>query len=200
MADEIESDKPDPLNAKEKRFVLEYLKDLNQTQAAMRAGYTKNLDSAANIASRLVRKVQVSAAIKLGMDERAKMVQVDSHFVISELKKIANVDLSQAYDDTGKLKAVDQMPEDVRRAIAGIETVEEFEGFGQERTWTGYTQKVKFWPKDKALELLARHLGMFKEKIEHSGPDGGPIEFNVQGLTDDQLAAKIAEHDKRRGK
>lgn len=168
--------KPAPLTGKEKRFVQEYLKDLNQTQAAVRAGYTKHPDAARSIASRLATKANISTAIALGMAERAKAVQVDAHFVISELKKIANVDIAQAYDANGNLLSFDQMPEDVRRSIAGVETVEEYEGFGKDRTWTGYTKKVKFWPKDKALELLGKHIGMFTDKIEHSGPGGEPLQ------------------------
>jgi len=43
---------------------------------------------------------------------------------------------------------------------------------------------------NRALELIGKHLGMFKERVEHTGPDGGPIrvEHDLSGLTIDDLA------------
>jgi phage terminase small subunit len=55
------------------------------------------------------------------------------------------------------------IPEDARRAIAGIEIVEEFEGSGKDREQIGYTKKIKFWDKPKALENLGKHLGIYLE-------------------------------------
>ncbi len=48
---------------------------------------------------------------------------------------------------------------------------------------------------NKALELLGRHLGMFPTKVEHGGPDGGPIPVAlvalVRELDDEQLASLV---------
>lgn len=49
--------------------------------------------------------------------------------------------------------------------------------------------EVKFQDQAKALENVAKHLGMFVEKHEHTGKDGGPIQ--TQGLTDEELDSKI---------
>lgn len=46
--------------------------------------------------------------------------------------------------------------------------------------------ELKTQDQGKALENVARHLGMFKEKVELSGPNGEPIEIN-----DTERAAKI---------
>lgn len=50
------------LNAKQKRFVDEYIKSLNATQAAIEAGYSKK--TAGAIGSRLLKDVKISTAIK----------------------------------------------------------------------------------------------------------------------------------------
>jgi phage terminase small subunit len=48
----------------ERRFVLEYMVDLNATQAALRAGYGKgNVSSAKDYAVQLRRKLHVAEAI-----------------------------------------------------------------------------------------------------------------------------------------
>ena len=52
--------------------------------------------------------------------------------------------------------------------------------------------KVKFHDKRGALDSLAKHLGMFVERKEVSGPGGGPISLqDLSGLTDAELEARI---------
>lgn len=41
-----------------------------------------------------------------------------------------------------------------------------------------------------ALNLLGKHLGMFTEKIEHTGKDGGPIQSQAIGATDTERAER----------
>jgi len=43
---------------------------------------------------------------------------------------------------------------------------------------------------NRALELIGKHIGMFKERVEHSGPNGGPIQTEVSAR--DVLAGKLA--------
>ena len=57
------------LTPKQQRFVEEYCVDFNGTQAAIRAGYSKN--TATEQASRLLRNVNIQAAIKERLDELA---------------------------------------------------------------------------------------------------------------------------------
>jgi phage terminase small subunit len=54
----------------------------------------------------------------------------------------------------------------------------------------GGSIRFKLHDKKASLELLGKHLKLFTEKHEHSGPDGKPIEFN--SLTDEQLDAKLS--------
>jgi phage terminase small subunit len=155
------------LTPKRATFVREYLVDLNGTQAAIRAGYSSR--TAEKIASELVRVPEVAKAIQAGMDARAARVQVNADDILRELLRIARVDIGQAFTEDMKLRPLHEIPEDVRRAIAGVEIDETFEGSGDNREWTGYTKKVKFWDKPRALELLGKHLKLFTEKVEHSG-------------------------------
>jgi phage terminase small subunit len=50
---------------------------------------------------------------------------------------------------------------------------------------------------NKSLELIGKHLGMFVDKVEHTGKDGGPIE--VSNLTDAEIEAKLAEMGYKKG-
>jgi phage terminase small subunit len=165
------------LTPKQAAFVREYLVDLNQTKAAERAGYPSK--SAATQGSRLFRNVQVRAEIDKALSRRAARVEVTADEVLRELKRIGLSDIRQAYTEGGRLKGIHEMPEDVARAIGGVETEELFEGEGRDRERAGDTVKVKFWPKVQALELLGKHLKMFTDKTEVSGEDGGPLRVSV---------------------
>jgi len=47
--------------------------------------------------------------------------------------------------------------------------------------------EIELYPKDKSLELLGRHLGMFKDRVEISGQVNNPME----GLTTEELKKLI---------
>jgi phage terminase small subunit len=47
--------------------------------------------------------------------------------------------------------------------------LEEFDGVGKDRKWIGYTKKVKFWSKEKCLELMGKHKKMFTDVLEVKG-------------------------------
>ncbi|NQY60795.1 terminase small subunit [Cognatishimia sp.] len=52
---------------------------------------------------------------------------------------------------------------------------------------TQHGLEIKMNDQSKALELLARHIGMFPSKVEHTGKGGGPIQ------TEDLTAVKTEE-------
>lgn len=53
--------------------------------------------------------------------------------------------------------------------------------------------EIKMRDQDKAIENVARHLGMFKERVEHTGKDGGPIQ------TEDRTTTSLIEEARRLG-
>lgn len=164
-------------SAKAAKFVTEYLVDLNATQAAIRAGYAK--DSAGVAGSRLLKSAKVKAAVDAAISERAKRTEITADRVLQELWRIATSDIAKAFDGSGNLLPVHQMAPEARAALAGVETEELLDGQGEERKAVGQSRKVKHWDKVKALELVGKHLGMWKDKVEVSGEAGGPMVVEV---------------------
>ncbi len=156
-----------PLTPKQERFVQEYLLDLNATQAAIRAGYSEK--TALQSGPRLLGNVGVKNAIDEALSRRAQRVEVRADDILRELMRIALADISLAFGEDGQLLKIKEMPEEIRRAVAGVETEELWEGSGDSRMRIGDTVKVKFWNKPQALELLGKHLKLFTDKVEHSG-------------------------------
>ena len=146
------------MTKKQKRFIEEYLIDLNATQAAIRAGYSP--DSAADIGSENLRKPDIRAHIDKAMAERSRRTGVNADRVVQELAKIAFVNAIEVIDPkTATVK--ENASSDDTAAIQSVKV----KTFGED----GLEREIKMADKLKALELLGRHLGMFKDKVEVSG-------------------------------
>lgn len=149
------------MTKKQKRFVEEYLIDLNATQAAIRAGYspkTANEQGAQNLA-----KLSIRDAIDKAMAERSRRTGINQDRVLLELAKIAFLNPVDVIDpETAMVKA--GASRDDTACISGvrIKTLSTKEGPIVER-------EVKFCDKLKALELLGRHLGLFMDKVKIEG-------------------------------
>ena len=148
------------MTEKQKIFADEYLIDLNATRAyKVACPSVKKDETAAQAGSRMLRNVKVAAYIQERMEERQKRTEITQDRVLEELAAIAfakATDYAEIKGECVRIKDTDTLDEQQIRAIAGIK-----EGkFGIE---------LKLNDKEKALELLGRHLGMFKDKVEVSG-------------------------------
>ncbi|ENV46040.1 hypothetical protein P255_01434 [Acinetobacter brisouii CIP 110357] len=168
------------LTAKQQRFVDEYLIDLNATQAAIRAGYSAK--TANEIGAENLAKPSIAKAIQEALKERKERVQIDADYVLKRLVEIDQMDVLDIMDDNYCLKPISEWPKIWRQYISNIENLEEFEGFGDERTQSGWLKKIKWPDKVKNLELLGKHIavGAFKENIKHEHSGSLNISFNVE--------------------
>ena len=153
----------------QKRFADEYLIDLNATRAYKAAYPSCKKDETASAAgSRMLGNVKVKEYIDIKQKALEEKSGVTQQRIIEELAKIAFADIRKAYDKNGNLRPIQDLDDDTAGAIIGLESFEEYEGRGDDREYIGDTKKVKMADKIRAAELLGKHLGMFKEKIEIS--------------------------------
>lgn len=92
---------------------------------------------------------------------------IDPDRALREAARLAYADIRQLYDEQGRLKPIKDWPDDLAAAIGGVEFVRRNVDGAD-----GHTDdviKVKAWDKPKALDLLFRHLGLLKDRLEHSG-------------------------------
>ena len=189
------------LTPKQKMFIDEYLIDLNATRAYKVAYPSCKKDEAAAVnGSKLLRNTKVAEYIQERMKDREKRTEITQDWVLEELRKIASAngtDFAQvvrepviknnAYvvdPDTGQVQTRDvvrtvpteELPNEKRMAIAAIKE-------------TKFGINVETYDRVRALELLGRHLGMFKDKMELSGE----VRTNnpYAGLTTEELKKLI---------
>lgn len=157
------------LTPKQSLFVDEYLIDLNATAAYKRAGYKAKGNAAEVNAARLLRNAKVQEALNERMKERQQRTEVTQDNVIKELAKIAFSDLKDfvRWDERG-VDILDSEDVDgtVLAEISETVNIQVFPNGGESEK---RQKKVKPHDKMKALELLGKHLGMFTDKVEHSG-------------------------------
>lgn len=162
------------LSPKQRLFVAEYLVDLNATQAAIRAGYSKK--TAEWIGPQLLVKTHVSAEIAKLMSDREKRTLITADAVVTELAKIGFANMQDYLKEGFTLQDIQALPRDHAAAIQEVtidETVTD-----DETT----VRRIKFKLADKraALVDLGKHLGIFEAN-------------NRQKNTADPVAAALAE-------
>jgi phage terminase small subunit len=195
------------LTAKQQRFCDEYLIDLNATQAAIRAGYSKK--NADKIGSELLGKTRVAEYIAERKADRMERTEITQDMVLREL---ANIAFSNAADYASVIEKqamvevegnmipvldengdpvmyrtveptlTESLTEEQKRALAVIKKGRD--GF-----------EVKPYDKVRALELLGKHLGMWTENVVVESKGQSPYdELSVDEL---KVLAEMCEANEK---
>lgn len=165
------------LNDKQRRFVDEYLVDLNATKAAERAGYSPK--TAGSQGFDLLKKPEIQAAVSDRMQARARRTEITQDRVLQEIARIAFFDPRNLFDKDGQPLPIASLDSDTAAVLAGLDVVEEYLGTGEDRKFIGFTKKYKIADKLKALDQCMSHLGMGKQKVELTGADGAPLALTI---------------------
>lgn len=157
--------KPPQLTGLQRLFVTEYLVDLNATQAAIRAGYSKK--SASRQGVDLLQIPHVAEAIRQRQAKRLSKVEATAERVLDELARIAFADLRDVATWTGssvQLRPSDDIPPNAAIAIESVAS-------GQ------WGPKITLHSKTKALELLAKHHGLLVDRVKVENPEDVARQF-----------------------
>jgi phage terminase small subunit len=133
-----------------RKFVAAYLRGLNGTQAAIKAGY--RVKSATCAGTRLLKIPEIAAAIAAGKKEIVAERCVTADRVLREYARIAFSDMRNYVDwdkDGIKLMPQEAIDDFKAGAIADIDISQD-----------GAVAKVKLHDKKAALDMVARHVGL----------------------------------------
>lgn len=154
--------KPGKLSDRQRRFIAEYLIDLNASAAAERAGYSPK--TAKSIGCEQLQKPAVAAEIARLQSAQLRKADLSATRVLEELRRLAFSDLSDAVDPvTGALRAMHAIPTDLRAAIAAVKLTKK-----NLTTGDGIVDdivEVKLWDKTRALEMLAKHFKLLQDIV-----------------------------------
>lgn len=168
---------------RQRAFIEAYLRLGQVVPAAREAGYS--LHTARYLSGRLLRRPDVQALIEARQAEMRRQSEVTMERVIGELAKLAFADPRDLFTADGKLKPVHALDDASAASIAALDVLVmastrrgssrragaesgtgESDGVEAGGDTVLELRKIKRWDKTKALELLGRYLGLFKDRIE----------------------------------
>ena len=158
------------LDAREARFVAEYLTDLDPKRAALASGYSKT--TAASKAYQWVSnskvKPHVFEAVAAAQSARSQRTEIGSDWVLTRLHEEATADLADILDEAGVVRPVKDWPKIWRQGlVAGIEVKEDH----VEGVKVGETVKIKLSDRIKRIELIGKHVNVqaFRDQVHNTG-------------------------------
>jgi phage terminase small subunit len=181
------------LTVKQRLFVREYLVDLNATQAAIRAGYSKK--TASVIGYENLSKPYIVQAIFESMENREKNVETSAEWVLKALHGEAIADIADLYDKAGSLKPIHDWPLVWRTGlVTGVKTKQEYEFIDHKKVPNGVVTEIKLSDRVKRLELIGKHHAMFTDNVNLGG------EVHLRDTSDSNLDAQIIILQQKVGK
>ncbi|MCW5001059.1 terminase small subunit [Enterobacter roggenkampii] len=176
------------LTDKQELFAREYLKDLNATQAAIRAGYSEK--TAKEVGYENLTKPHVLELVAELKAQRVEQTGIDAAYVLRRLTEIDQMDVLDILLANGELKPIKDWPKVWRTTLSGMDVVEMTSADS-----AALLKKIKWPDKVKNLELLGKHVNVqaFKEQTatEITGANGGPVRY--ADMSEELLEEKLKE-------
>lgn len=166
------------LNERQKRFINEYIKDLNGTRAYRKVYKCKDDDVAKANASRLLSNANVKKLLEIKLKDREKRLEITQDRVLKELAKIGFANITNftdvvdipyeadITDEEGKVIGKETKYHKGLRLYNTEDITEDELAALQEIKEGKHGITVKMHDKVRALEQLGRHLGMFNDKLD----------------------------------
>jgi phage terminase small subunit len=176
------------LTPKQQRFVDAYLLSLNATHAYREAGYRGTGHVAEAAASRMLRNVEVAAAIAAAQVHLTTKIGMTQEAVLHEIDLLQHSNLAHyTVDDYGNLALAAHAPADAMRALSSLKKKIIHTPNGMI-----YETEIKLWNKPASLRMGGEHLGLFQPTAQEM-PD---IHVHVHTARD-RLMSRVAHLARR---
>lgn len=150
------------LNNQQQRFVAEYVKDLNATEAAKRAGYSKK--TAHSMGSRLLKNVEIAEAVGKAQAKALDRADLSATRVLEEMRRLAFSNVQDLFDEHGDLRPIHELTREQAACIGSIEVIMKNATAGDGKV--DRILKVKVWDKPKVMEMLGKHFALLTERVQ----------------------------------
>lgn len=170
------------LSDQQRRFADGILQGRTQRDAYANAGYKARGASADANAARLLKNAKVAAYLAEKRAKLEKKAEINAERVLRELARIAFADIRNLFtwdEERACYIPSRELTDDEAAAISSVKSktvrYTREDGTEEERI----ELELKTYDKLSALEKIGKNLGMFTDKVEHTGPAGGPVEVQV---------------------
>jgi phage terminase small subunit len=153
------------LAPKHQRFVAEYVKDLNATQAAIRAGYSEK--TAKQQGSRLLTNADIAAAVEAKQVKQLASAELSATGTKETIRRQVHRDIRQLFDADGNLIPIHKLSAEAASMISAFEIVKRNITTGDGTV--DVLHKIRLDDRRGYVEMAAKHFGLLEEKVAHSG-------------------------------
>ena len=168
-------------------FCHEYVIDMNATRAYLAAYPScRSKESAWAAASRSLGNVKVQKYLEFLREERKKKLEITEERVLAEYAKIAFYNALDVFTEDGSLKSIPMIDRHLGAAIHGLKIKNIAAVYDISECIQTHIHEIKFQPKDKALEALSKHLGLFEKDNSQRG--------DAQGKAAGDVLKEVAEY------
>lgn len=152
------------LTPKQRRFVAEYLVDLNATQAAIRAGYSAK--TAGAVGSENLKKPEIARAVAEGKARQLEGAKLTAETVLEAIRRPLVADVRKLFDEHGAPLPLHTLTPEAASLIGGYEIV-----LKNAKAGDGHQDevlKVRLVDRARYVEMAAKHFALLKEQLEVS--------------------------------
>ena len=182
------------LTTKQQLFCIEYIKDFNATQAAIRSGYSEK--SATLIGFENIRKPNIQSYLSKIIKERMENEKIDAAYVLNRLVQIDQMDVLDILNEDGGIKSVSEWPKVWRTTLSAFDVAEI--GANSDNPMM-LIKKIKWPDKVKNLELIGKHIDVRawdKEKETNTTVTNNIMPVPTADSVEDWEQVAMANQDK----
>ena len=151
------------LKGKRKVFCEEYVKDGNATQAAIRAGYSKN--TASSLASRLLTNVNINEYVAFLKKEAFKRNECKVDELVSMLSEMSSWEISDLYEESGNLKKLTDWPKGAQMSLLTLPS----------STTITSLKNIKLTDRKGTIIELMKYNGAYRKDNEQKRPEASQV-------------------------
>lgn len=166
----VTSDPASTLTADQVKFMEHLLAGFSVPEAYDRVGIQPNT------AYDWLKRVDFQIVLEQQREILRKTLAIERDRIVLEHCRMAFTNAAEFFDEHMRIKPVSEWTPAMRASVKEIEVFEEFSGVGADRVLDGWTKKIKFHDKQKALDALAKMIGVDAAPKAPVGPDGKPVQ------------------------
>lgn len=164
------------LTPKQKRFCEEFVTDFNATQAAIRSGYSEN--TANRIGSENLSKLDIQNYISELQNKASEVLEISQNDLLKKLKTWVESDITLTLGlPPDELK---ELPLEIKQLISSYKHTSKTYLQGDTTVTEDYVE-MKFVSKEKAIEMIAKHIGFFEKDNEQQSTNITMFELPSNG-------------------
>lgn len=184
------------LTEKQKQFCQEFIIDFNATQAAIRAGYSPNVDSASVEGSRLLANAKIQAYLADLKAKRSKRTEITADKVLQELARIGFADIGEFIDENNNPVSIKGLKKSRRAAVAMVKFKKRIYYDKEGNPVEVESHEFSLHDKLSALDKIGRHIGMWDKETNNTTQ---PITIQFTGLEEMEKRIKEASNQSEVG-